>query len=140
MSRLAKPISLSAPPMTPAMATAREASAITHISFASVRSALSSVLIFSPWARPAHDDPLCGASLIEIESVHGLAQLEHYIIGDVDDVVDRFLIDRLEALPQPVRRRPHLHAAHHAGRVAATKFRRLNFHAGRSRNFLRRFP
>ena len=46
--RVLKLISVSAPPITPPIPTARAASATTHMSFVSVRSAPSSVRIFSP--------------------------------------------------------------------------------------------
>ena len=68
--------------------------------------------------RAAHDDALL-PELIEIEGVHGLAQLEHDVVRDVHHVVDRLFADGFEALAQPVGRRLHLHALDHARGVAA---------------------
>ncbi len=95
--RVLKLISVSAPPITPPMPTARAASATTHMSFVSVRSAPSSVRIFSPALRAPHDDAVF-LQLIEIESVQRLAQLEHHVIRDVHHVVDGVLADRFQAL------------------------------------------
>ncbi len=115
------------------------ASAITHMSFVSVRSAPSSVRIFSPGLRAAHDDALF-AELIEIECVQRLAQLEHHVVRDVHHVVDGVLADGFEALPQPVGRRLNFHAAQNARRVSPAKIRRFDFHARRRRELFPRIP
>ena len=47
-----------------------------------------------------------------------LAQLVQHEVGDVGDVVDGALPDCLQAAREPLRRRPDLHPAHHARRVA----------------------
>ncbi len=62
-----------------------------------------------------------------------LAELEHHVIRDVHDVVDRVLADGFEALPQPIGRRLHFHAAQNASREAAAKFGRFDFDARRIR-------
>ena len=62
----------------------------------------SSVRIRSAAARPADDDAP-SANLLEIERVHRLAHLEHHVVGDVDDVVDRADAGGFEPLAQPVR-------------------------------------
>ena len=90
--------------MTPPIATARSASAMTSTSASSVRSTPSSVRTGSFAARAAHHDPVARQPF-EIERVHRLADLEHHVVGDVDDVVDRADAGGLEALAQPVRRR-----------------------------------
>ena len=38
---------------------------------------------------------------LEIERVHRLAELEHHVVGDVDDVVDRPDAGGLEPVAQP---------------------------------------
>ena len=38
---------------------------------------------------------------LEIERVHRLPELEHHVVGDVDDVVDRADAGSLEPLAQP---------------------------------------
>ena len=139
MLRVAELISLSAPPITPAMATARDASAITHISFASARSTPSSVRIFSP-ARARRTTMRCSASKVEIEGVQRLAEFEHDVVGGVHHVVDRILAERFQALPQPVGRRPHLHAAQHARRVAAAQLGSFDFHARGARQTFSPIP
>ena len=52
----------------------------------------------------AHDDAPAGEPL-EIERVHRLADLEHHVVGHVDDVVDRPHAGGLEPRAQPVRAR-----------------------------------
>ena len=73
---------------------------MTSISASSVRSTPSSVVSRSP-SRGAADDQRPSAEAIEIEGVHRLADLEHHVVGDVDDDVDRPHAGRLETLCQP---------------------------------------
>ena len=94
--------------------TARAASATTHISFVSVRSAPSSVRIFSP-ACARRTTMRCSCNFIEIECVQRVAELEHHVVRDVHHVVDRFFADGFQALAQPVGRRLHFHAAQSRG-------------------------
>ena len=68
-------------------------------------------------ARGAHDD-LLAADAREIEGVHGLAVLEHDIVCDVDDIVDRAHAAVAQALAHPRRGRADLDVAHHARGVA----------------------
>ena len=68
--------------------------------------------------RAAHDDAAIDDAR-QIESVQRLAQLEHDVIGGVDNVVDRRLPEGFEPLPQPGRRRLNFYAAHDSRRVAA---------------------
>src|SRR6185295_233988 len=47
-----------------------------------------------------------------IKRVDRLAQLDHDVVGRVDDVADRALAGGQEAHLDPVRRRPDVHATH----------------------------
>ena len=114
MSVVASVTSLSRPPMTPAIACGRSASAMTIMSSRSARSTPSSVVMLLAGLR-APDDDRRSAELGEIERVRRLAELVEHVVARVDDVVDRARPDRLEPLHQPVRARTDLHAAdHHA--------------------------
>ena len=126
--RVAELISLSAPPITPPMATACAASAITHISGESARSMPSSVRIFSP-ARARRTTMRRSARRSRSKACMRLAQFEHDVIGGVHDVVDGGLPERFEAPPQPVGRGLHFHAAQDARRVAAAQFGAFDLHA-----------
>ena len=55
-------------------------------------------------ARPA-DNQASTSQTIEIERVHRLTELEHHVVGHVDDVVDGPDTSRLESLGQPARGR-----------------------------------
>ena len=103
------------PPMIPAMPLGPSASHTIAMSGSSVRSTPSSVVIFSPVARPAHDD-LVAAHLVEVERVHRLAGGEHHVVRDVHDVRDRALAGRRQALLEPERRRADLDVLEHARR------------------------
>ena len=50
-------------------------------------------------ARAAHAD--AAAELGEVEAVHRLAEFEHHVVGDVDDVVDRPHAGSRQPLRQP---------------------------------------
>ena len=65
---------------------------------------------------PADDDPPAFEP-VEVERVQRLARLEHDVVGDVHDVVDRPQPDRLQAALHPVGAGADLHAADDAGRV-----------------------
>ena len=52
-------------------------------------------------ARTADDEPP-SSKLREVEGVHRLPELEHHVVGDVDDVVDRTDAGRFEPIAQPV--------------------------------------
>src|SRR6202007_2906035 len=67
-----------------------------------------------------NDDPV-PAQLAKIESVERLAHLEHYVVGYVDNVVDRSHPGRLQPRLHPVRRWSHPNALHNSGDVARTK-------------------
>ena len=69
---------------------------MSSVSGSSSRSTWSSVSIRSPVAREADDDP----AVVDgrgVERVDRLAELEHHVVADVDDVADRPLAGRDEA-------------------------------------------
>ena len=68
-------------------------------------------------ARGAHDD-LFAADAREVERVHGLTVLEHDVVCNVDDVVDRAHAAVAQALAHPRGGRADLDVAHHARGVA----------------------
>ena len=70
----------------------------------------------------AHDD-LLAADAREVERVHGLAVLEHDVVGNIDDVVDRAHAAVAQALAHPRRGRRDLDVAHHARGVARAERR-----------------
>ncbi len=77
-------ISAAAPPMIPATPTpAPVASAITQSSGDSRRMAPSRVTISSPGRPGGREAPASQA--VEVVGVVGLAELEHHVIGHVDD-------------------------------------------------------
>ncbi len=69
-------------------------------------------------AAGAADDDAAAGEAGEVEGVERLAQLPEDVVGDVHDVVDRALADRLEPPAQPRRARPDGDAAHDARGVA----------------------
>jgi len=85
--------------------------------------------------RFAHHDAAV-IQFIEIVCVQRMAQLEHHVVRDVHHVVDRILPYRFKPLPKPVRRRLHLHAAHHPSRKSPAQFRRFDIHSRSICSFL----
>ena len=63
----------------------------------SLRSTPSSVFRVSPSRARAHDD-LAAFQQIEIEDVRRIAHLPKHVVGGVDSVVDRPLIEQCQAL------------------------------------------
>ena len=59
---------------------------------------------------------------IEIERVHRLADLQHHVVRDVDDVADRSNARRFEALGEPARRRTDRHLEHLGAVARAERF------------------
>ena len=98
----------SAPPMTPPIAWARSASAMTSMSGSSVRCLPSSVVSVSP-GRARRTTIAGPASFAQIERVHRLAELEQHVVGDVDDVADRADAAGGQARLHPVGRRTDRH-------------------------------
>ena len=75
-------------------------------------------------ARAPNHEPPSGNAL-EIERVHRLSDLEHHVVGDVDDVVDRPDAGGREPIGEPRRRGPdadleHLRAVPRAQRPASS--------------------
>ncbi len=98
------PISVSSPPMIPASAVARSASAISRSS--GVELAVDAVEGAQPLARPrAADDDPAAAERVEVERVQRVAEREHHVVRHVDDVRDRPHPRRVQPRPQPQRRR-----------------------------------
>ena len=105
----------SAPPMTPATACGREPSAMTSMSPASLPH--DAVQRPHGLSRPRAADPqLASREPVEVERVHRVAELEHHVVGDVDDVVDRPYVGCLQARRHPARRRADADLRHR-GRV-----------------------
>ena len=122
--------------MMPASAMPFCSSAMSSMSFVSVRSWPSSVVNFSPSAARRTtmvgrafglSAPLCCDQMI-IERVQRLADLQHHVVRHVHDVVDAADADLLQRVAQPVRAGANLHAVHHARRVARTQLRILEAH------------
>ena len=98
----------------------------------------SSVRSFSP-ARARRTISLMLGDFIEIKGMQRLAQFEHHVVRNIDDIVDRGVAQRFETLAQPIRRRLHFHPAHHASRESRAKFRRFDRDARRLRDRRRGF-
>ena len=92
----------------------------------------------------AHDD-LATGQFSKVKRMQGLAALEHYIVGDVDNVIDRLIgrnravlfaseNRRLQTFDQPLGAGSNLDAANQASGVAITQFRTLNFDAAMIRH------
>ena len=67
------------------------------------------------------------ADFVVVESVQRMAELEHDVVGNVDDVIDAGDAARFEPVFQPRRGRLDLHAANDARGEASAQFRRLDF-------------
>ncbi len=122
ISVVASVISLSAPPMTPAMPMGPSESAMIRVSGVSSRSTWSSVSRRSPGsARRTMIVPSVDRGAVE--RVSRLAQLEHDVVGRVDDVADGPHAGRLQPHLDAVRRRPDLRAADPAADEAGAQLR-----------------
>ena len=91
--RRRRPISVCSPPMIPASPMGTSwASQISSSSAVSVRVIPSSVVSCSPSVAEPHTDP-APAEGGQVVGVVRLVELEHHVVADVDDVVDRALTD-----------------------------------------------
>ena len=63
------------------------------------------------------DDDLPAVDIAVVEGVHGLAVLQHDVVGDVHDVVDGPHSHGAKPLPHPLGGGGDLHVAHHPGGV-----------------------
>ena len=66
----------------------------------------------------------------EVKGVHGLAVLQHDIVGYVNHIVDGAHAGVADTLPHPCGRGSYLHVAHHAGGVAGAELRLLHHYLG----------
>jgi hypothetical protein len=105
--------SVSAPPITPAIAMALGVRDHDHPRRGA--RAPSSVAIFPSGARRRDR---AAAHHRGVEGVERLAELEHHQVGDVDDDVDRAHAGGFELRREPRRARPDADAAHDARAVA----------------------
>src|SRR5260370_14494627 len=69
------------------------------------------------------------ADFVVIESVQRVAQLEHDVVGCVNDVVDAGDAGGFEAVLEPLRGRLNFGATNHTSRKAAAEFGRLDIDA-----------
>ncbi len=69
-------------------------------------------------ARPAHDERVARHAR-QVEGVARLAELDHHVVREVDDVVDRPDADQLEPVAQPRRRRADRHVEQARAEAAA---------------------
>ena len=67
------------------------------------------------------DDDLTALHIAVVEGVHGLAILQHNVVGNVHDVVDGAHAHAAQPLPHPLGGGGDLHVAHHAGGVAGAQ-------------------
>ena len=113
-------ISVSMPPMTPAIATARLESAITshggvEFPFLAVQR-LKRLIEF----RPSHDD-FPSLQCVRIEGVKRMPQLHQDVVRDVGNIVDRPDSHRLEFPNHPVGRGPDMGALDITAAIAAAE-------------------
>ena len=69
------------------------------------------------------------SDLVGVESMSGLAELEHYVIGDVDHIVDRTNAGRFDSCAQPIRTRADLYVFYSARGIERTFAERRNRNA-----------
>ena len=69
---------------------------------------------------PANDDLVVHHG-VEIEGMQWLADLEHHVVSDIDDVVDGRLALFREPLLQPLRRRTKFQVLQNRGRISTTE-------------------
>ena len=70
------------------------------------------------------DDPT--VHLAGVESMERLAELQHHVVRDVHDIVDRSNADRRQPPAKPLRTWPYFHVLDSADRIEWTLRRRLN--------------
>ena len=75
---------------------------------------------------PAPDDDVMPGEAIVVERVEGLAELEHDVVRDIDDVVDRPLAERDQALLHPFWRGADPDPFYGGRQVAAAEIRRFD--------------
>ena len=87
-----------APPMIPPMPVGPSASQTSTASASNTRSSPSSVTSRSP-SRARRTCSAGPGDPVEVVGVHRLAEQQHHVVGDVDDVADRALADRRSGAP-----------------------------------------
>ena len=81
----------------------------------------------TPALRPPHYD-LSLRQAVQIEGVQRLSSLDHDVVGDVDDVIDRAQADGVQAVLHPVRRWADANLRHHPSCIAPAQIRIGNAH------------
>ena len=89
----------------------------------SLRTLPSRVVRVLALLRPADDD-LAALHIAVVKGVHGLAVLQHHVVGDVHDVVDGADAHAPQPLPHPLGGGGDLHVPHHPGGVPGAPGRR----------------
>ena len=125
-SVVASAVSANRPPMMPARATGRSASAITSGGWANCLSTGLSARTNDRAAQKlqclafghATDDNPGARDLLEVEGVEGLAPLVKDVVRDVHDVVDRSHSGQEQPRLEPWGRRGHFHAADEPAHIA----------------------
>src|SRR5262249_10899578 len=79
-------------------------------------------------ARKSHID--AALQFVDVKRMRRLAELQHYEIRDVDDVVNRANADALNFRAQPLGARPDFHILNPARREKRTFVRGGDFYAG----------
>ena len=77
--------------------------------------------------RPADDDS-AALHIAVVEGVHGLAVLQHDVVGDIHDVVDGTHAHGAQPLPHPLGGGGDLHVAYHPGGVPGHQVGRRGLH------------
>src|SRR5439155_24552295 len=75
----------------------------------------------------AADNNFVVADFVVIESVERMAELEHHVIGNIDDIADAGDTGSFKAVFQPFWGRLNIHVSNDAGREAAAEFGGLDF-------------
>src|SRR5208282_62834 len=86
----------------------------------------------------APDNNSVVAHFVVVERVNGIAEFQHHVIGDVDDVADAGGACGSEAVFQPGRRRLNLDVANHPCGVTAAELRRIDLNGNRVARFVSR--
>ncbi len=76
------------------------------------------------------DDDFVAGELVEVEGVEGLAEFEHDVVGDIDDIVDGAQTDGFEAFDHPVGAFGDFDVAENAGGVEGAEILRFDLDGG----------
>ena len=86
--------------------------------------------------RPSDND-FSSFDITIVKGMHGLAILQHDVVGDVYNVVDGPHSGGPEAIPHPLRGRPNLNIADHSCGIPGTEICGRNFHIQQIRKIAR---